>query len=66
MDILVGRYELISHGVFDSQNVFKETSSYLKGELIYSNENFLSVLILFKESPEKASDLLAYSGVYKL
>ena len=66
MNNLAGHYELISHGVYSSENVFEETSSYLKGELIYSGEGFLSVQIFFKEDFLTGKDLLAYSGRYKV
>ena len=66
MKNLVGRYKLISHGVINAENEFQETSPYLKGELIYSSEGFLSVQIFFNEEVLTGKDLLAYSGRYKI
>lgn len=59
---LASRYRLVSHGVYNKQSVFAPTSSYLLGELIYSGEGNLSVLIFFKESITSDKDFLAYSG----
>ncbi len=66
MNNLIGRYKLISHGVYNSLGAFQATSSFLKGELIYSSENFLSVQIFFKNEIECGRDLLTYSGKYKV
>ena len=63
---LAGRYRLISHGVYSKQSVFVPTSSYLLGELIYSKEGFLSVLIFFKKTITSDKDFLAYSGRFEL
>jgi hypothetical protein len=63
---LVGRYRLISHGIYNSEKVFQATSDYLKGELIYSSEHYLSVQIFFKEIFESTRDILAYSGKYEI
>lgn len=66
MNQLIGRYKLISHGIYDQAAHFKETSAYLNGELIYSNNGYLSVLIFFKNDPESNRDFLAYSGTYEI
>ncbi len=66
MNILTGRYKLISHGTYSPEGNFQPTSSYLKGELIYSSDEFLSVQIFLKEEIETARDLLTYSGRYKI
>jgi len=64
MNVLNGRYKLISHGIFDCDGVFHPTSPYLKGELIYSSEGYLSVQIYFQEDPKSNRDFLTYSGNY--
>lgn len=64
MKNLIGRYKLLSHGIFSSEGTFKPTSPYLKGELIYSSEGFLSVQIFFKNEIEGPRDVLTYSGKY--
>ena len=66
MQNLIGRYALKSHGTYDSNNNFKRTSDYLKGELIYSETGAMSVIIFFKEVPETNRDFLAYSGTFKI
>ena len=66
MQNLIGRYSLKSHGTYDSNNNFKRTSDYLKGELIYSESGAMSVIIFFKEVPETNRDFLAYSGTFKV
>ncbi len=62
--MVVGRYQLISHGTY-KENIFSPTSSYLKGELIYSSDGFLSVLIFFRESVTSEKDFLAYTGTFE-
>lgn len=63
---LVGRYKLLKHGVIIQENEFIPTSEYLKGELIYSTDGFLSVIIFFKDTPNSEKDFLAYSGKYEV
>jgi Lipocalin-like domain len=66
MNKLIGRYKLISHGTYEKNGDFTQTSSFLKGELIYSSEGFLSVLIFFNEDNEVPRKFLAYSGSYEI
>lgn len=66
MKNIIGHYKLISHGTYSPEGVFQPTSPYLKGELIYSSEGFLSVQIFLKEEIESPRDLLTYSGKYKI
>ena len=63
---LAGRYSLVSHGVYDRNSHFIPTSSYLLGELIYSADGNLSVLIFFKEAINSEKDFLAYTGRVEL
>lgn len=63
---LIGRYKLIDHGTYDNDGSFTPTSNYLKGELIYSSEGYLSVLIFFNEDSETPRKFLAYSGKYEI
>lgn len=64
-NLIAGRYVLISHGIYEDQ-IFKSTSAFLKGELIYSTDQTVSVLILFKENPQEIKDILSYVGMYKI
>jgi hypothetical protein len=63
---LIGRYKLIDHGIYEQNGVYNPTSTFLKGELIYSSEGYLSVLIFFKDDPDTNREFLAYSGRYKI
>jgi 5-methylcytosine-specific restriction endonuclease McrBC regulatory subunit McrC len=63
---LIGLWQLISHGTYDSNNIFSPTSQELAGQLIYGSDFSLSVLILFKSEPTAARDVLAYSGRWDL
>jgi hypothetical protein len=63
---IVGRYKLLSHGTFDQFGVFNQTSDFLRGELIYSGEGYLSVLIFFNEDNDSNRKFLAYSGIYEI
>ncbi|MBC7540185.1 MAG: lipocalin-like domain-containing protein [Bacteriovorax sp.] len=66
MNKLVGNYKLLSHGTYNRSGEFTPTSQYLKGELIYSSEGYLSVLIFFNEDSEIPRKFLAYSGNYEI
>ncbi len=61
-----GSYQLLSHGTYDKAGKFTPTSEYLRGELIYPNDGFVSVLICFNESIKTQKDILAYSGRYEV
>lgn len=61
-----GKYRLLRHGTFNRAGEFIPTSTYLQGELIYSSEKFLSVLILFNPSITSEKDFLAYTGTYEI
>ena len=63
---IIGRYKLLSHGTFSLEGVFASTSQFMRGELQYSSEGFLSVLILWSPKVEKAADIFAYSGKFEL
>jgi hypothetical protein len=63
---LVGTYSLKSHGVISKEGAYKPTSPYAKGDLRYSADGNLSVLILFAENPTVAKDVFAYTGTYQV
>lgn len=63
---LIGRYKLINHGTYEQNGEYKPTSLFLNGELIYSSEGYLSVLIFFKDDPDANREFLAYSGRYEI
>ena len=64
---LPGRYTLLSHGILNLQNsTFAPSSLFLKGELIYSMDGFVSVLIFFNTDNEIPRQFLAYSGRYEI
>ena len=62
--MVVGRYRLVSHGTYKEDNFFP-TSSFLQGELIYSYDGYLSVLIFFKQTVTSEKDFLAYTGTFE-
>lgn len=64
MNRIAGRYSLIKHGTYDSSGLYKASSDYLKGEINYSSDGSLSVLILFKPEIEPKNDILSYLGTY--
>jgi hypothetical protein len=65
MNNLIGRYKLVTHGTYKKAK-FVPTSLFLKGELSYSIEGHLSVLIFFNEDQESPRMFLAYSGTYEI
>jgi hypothetical protein len=63
---LVGTYTLKSHGLISKDGNYKPTSPFAKGDLRYSADGNLSILILFAENPTIAKDVFAYTGTYKV
>lgn len=63
---LFGTYTLKKHGTYDRKGYYTPTSNYLKGELSYSSDGSISVLILFRETITSAKDILAYTGKFEV
>lgn len=59
---LLGSWNLVNHGTENSEGVFRATSDYLKGQLIYNPDGSMSVLIVTKENPESLRDIISYAG----
>ena len=63
---IIGRYSLLKHGVYNINNEYMPSSEYLKGEINYSADGAISILILFKESVEEERDILSYVGTFEI
>jgi hypothetical protein len=69
---IFGTYELIQYGYFFKQpvsgfeNNFKPISEFYSGSIHYSETGFMSVVLRFAEKPAEFSDIVAYSGTYKV
>jgi len=61
---LVGTYELISHGRFDSAGTFSPSGHQMSGQLMYSEDGFMSVFITFVNDSLEFSDMVIYTGRY--
>ena len=66
MQQITGRYKLLSHGTYSPENIYVSTSDYLRGELYYGADGFLSVLIVFSKNPTQAKDVYGYVGRYSV
>jgi hypothetical protein len=66
MNMIQGRYKLKRHGTYKADGKFYPTSDYFQGELIYSPDGNLAVLILFSVKPDKNTEFLAYTGRYEI
>src|SRR4051812_797452 len=64
--ILIGQYELVSHGTYDSEGNFSSTSDSLHGCLTYGRDLELFVLIHFADVPDTTKELLSYCGTYEV
>ena len=62
---LLGCWELISHGRRES-GIFKPTSDFLSGRLIYETSGAMSVLIALKDHVVTTDDIIAYSGRFSV
>lgn len=66
IDQLIGTWTLVKHGTETQDGVFRSTSDYLKGQIIYSPDGGMSVFILKKETPATFADVIVYSGRFTL
>jgi Lipocalin-like domain len=65
-DKLFGRWSLIKHGRFLSDGRYVTSADTMRGQLIYSSDFSMSVLIVFGEEAQNPSDLIAYSGHFSM
>lgn len=63
---LAGTYELISHGRFDSDGMSSSSGHQMSGQLMYSDDGFMSVFITFVNEPTEFSDMVIYSGRFSI
>ncbi len=62
-----GTYNLVKYGYqYKHQNQFKPISDWYSGQIQYSENGYMSVIVRFAEKPEDFSDIVAYSGTYKI
>lgn len=62
-----GTYKLKDYGYYYKKDgTFEPISEWFMGYIHYSDTGFMTVTIRFKENPEKFTDLVSYSGTYKI
>lgn len=67
MSQLPGTYRLIEYGYKSKKGEpFKSISDWYAGSIHYSETGYMNVIVRFAEKPEDMTDLVAYSGLYKI
>ncbi len=65
MKNISGTYKLFKYGYF-YKDKFEAISEWYSGVIHYSDTGYMSVVLRFAEEPSEFSDIVAYSGTYKL
>lgn len=64
---LSGTYELVKYGYqYKNEEKFKPISDWYAGQIQYSEKGIMNVIVRFAEKPEDFTDIVAYSGTYKV
>jgi len=62
-----GTYDLIKYGYeYKKDGRFEPISEYYRGTIQYTADGFMSVTLRFEANPEELTDLVAYSGKYRV
>lgn len=64
---LCGTYDLVKYGYqYKNQDTFKPISDWYAGQIHYSENGTMNVIVRFAEKPEDFTDIVAYSGSYNV
>lgn len=67
MKNIAGTYKVTEYGyAYKNENKFEPISNWFSGIIHYSETGYMSVVMRFAEKPEKFTDIVAYSGTYKV
>lgn len=66
MKSILGSWMLQKHGYYDRAGKYRCTSEVARGQLIYTADNLMSVLIIKVNTPESINDVIAYSGRFSV
>lgn len=67
MTTLAGTYKLVKYGYdYKKETKFEPISDWYSGSIHYSNTGYMNVIVRFAENPKAMSDVVAYSGTYKV
>lgn len=67
MSKIAGTYKVVEYGYkYKTDNRFEPISDWFSGVIHYSDNNYMSVIMRFKEKPIDFKDVVAYSGTYKV
>ena len=62
-----GTYKLTKYGYFyKNSDKFEPISDWYSGVIHYSDTGYMSVVLRFAELPEEFTEIVAYSGTYKV
>lgn len=62
----VGAWELVSHGRYGQDSKFTPSGSDISGQLIYTEDGFMSVFITLSNEPADFNQIIVYSGRYSI
>lgn len=67
MSAIQGAYELVKYGYHHKKDQsFKPISDWYGGSIQYSSTGYMSVVLRFAENPKEFSEIVSYSGTYKV
>ncbi len=66
MNSIVGGWDLRKHGFYNHSGEYHCTSEDARGQLIYTADNLMSVLIIKLNVPDSVNDVIAYSGTFSV
>lgn len=66
MKSILGSWVLQKHGYYNHAGQYHCTSEVARGQLIYTADNLMSVLIVKVNAPESLNDVIAYSGRFSV
>lgn len=62
-----GTYNLVKYGYqYKKEDKFKPISDWYSGQIQYSEHGTMNVIVCFAERPEDFSDIVGYSGIYRV
>lgn len=62
-----GTYKLFKYGYFHTPDQrFEPISDFYSGEIQYTDTGHMSVILRFAKSPTEFSEIVAYSGTYRV
>lgn len=67
MTTIAGTYKLIKYGYeHKKESKFEPIADWYSGSIHYSEKGYMNVIVRFAENPTVMTEIVAYSGTYKV